>query len=548
MRPRQAWLGFTLAFAVVLAVMARGTSALLDLEQEQAETEQRALLEEQVRLALWRMDTAMTPLLSQEMAAGLDHPLPHGVKARFSIDANGALRVRGELEPTKHDALRWSLDGVREGSSSSSVTLGSLHEVDEIEQRAIEVDRGTKASAYQQSQSLRNVNELSKRVGKLADNLEAYQSTIDLSRQAPAEEGPGSDGTAPAGPMRVSWVDDELVLVRAFDDGFGMRHAGSVLSWPTVHALLQDEVADLLPSATLLPASPDDEADGRRLATLPLRLSPGELPSAALPAWSPLRATVAIGWAFLLLAGLTVALLLRAALALSERRAAFVSTVTHELRTPLTTFRMYTEMLQDGMVESKRDRYLATLRREAERLGSLVENVLSYARIESDRAPQALETLSVGDLIGRMQERLETRCAEAQLELAIELPPTLETARVHVDASAVEQIVFNLIDNAAKYAPSTDDAIVSLAVNQVGTRVELHVRDRGPGVPPRERRRIFEPFAKSSRHAAGTQPGVGLGLALCRRLARSLGGELELREPSDGQQGSDFVLTLPLAR
>jgi signal transduction histidine kinase len=115
---------------------------------------------------------------------------------------------------------------------------------------------------------------------------------------------------------------------------------------------------------------------------------------------------------------------------------------------------------------------------------------------------------------------------------------------VRVDLVAVEQILFNLVDNAAKYGATEADPSIELRVSRVGSTIEIAVRDFGPGVPEAERTRVFEPFAKASAHEAGTKPGVGLGLALSRRLAVQMGGKLELRA---AERGAMFVLTLPVA-
>lgn len=130
------------------------------------------------------------------------------------------------------------------------------------------------------------------------------------------------------------------------------------------------------------------------------------------------------------------------------------------------------------------------------------------------------------------------------MELEIDVPEDAGAAEVRIDPTAAEQILFNLVDNAAKYAPSEEHPRIVLSVRRDGREVELRVRDFGPGIPADERRKVFEPFAKADAHAAGTQPGVGLGLALCRRLARQMGGDLRLEAASPG---AAFVLTLPVS-
>ena len=115
--------------------------------------------------------------------------------------------------------------------------------------------------------------------------------------------------------------------------------------------------------------------------------------------------------------------------------------------------------------------------------------------------------------------------------------------RAHV--SAVEQILFNLVDNACKYAASASDRRIVLETARSRDRALLKVRDYGPGIARADARRLFRPFSKSARDAANTAPGIGLGLALSRRLARRMGGDLRLDETVT--TGACFVLSLPIA-
>jgi signal transduction histidine kinase len=232
---------------------------------------------------------------------------------------------------------------------------------------------------------------------------------------------------------------------------------------------------------------------------------------------------------------------------LSARRASFVTAVTHELRTPLTTFQMYAEMLAEDMVpdEARRKEYLKTLRAEAVRLTHLVENVLAYARLERGRLDRRLQTISLGELVGSMQNRLADRAAQAGMELLVEHGETTDGILVRTNVSAVEQILFNLVDNACKYASSASDKRICLTLREDGGVAVVQVEDHGAGIAPEMRRRLFHSFSKTAKEAAHSAPGVGLGLALSRRLARDLGGELRYREAS--ADGACFILTLPLA-
>jgi signal transduction histidine kinase len=342
-------------------------------------------------------------------------------------------------------------------------------------------------------------------------------------------------------PMRSAWVGGRLLLVRRVHLDGADWIQGCWLDWEGLRSWLMDDVDDLLPAAALEPA-PGAVPGERMLASIPARLLPGAVPVPADPR-SPVRGALALAWTGLLLASVAVALLVRGTLALSERRAAFVSAVTHELRSPLTTFRMYADMLALGMVRGEGDRrsYLQTLQRESARLSHLVENVLAYGRVERGRRPRRAEPLAVAELLDRDGVRLRERVEAAGLELAVDVAPV----RLRADAAAVEQILFNLVDNACKYAARAADRRVHLGARRVGGRVELSVRDHGPGIASAEQRRLFVPFSRSAEAAAGSTPGVGLGLALCRRLARSLGGDLRYRDADGG--GAELVLTLPAA-
>lgn len=561
MRRRVPWLVFLAASVLLLGVMGWITGRLLDLERERGAAEQRGAHQEQVRLALWRLDTELTPLLSQEITAvaalarapeaAERIPRPEEIRARFVLPRDGALQVlasagddttttlRGLIEaedlwatapaPARDDADPLSIDN----PTTSSKWLG----------RKLSGSKPRRGSFFGSAQQrYRDVTELSNRVKAVDRNVASYQSSLSSAAAGPEGRRPLTGGSA-----RPTWIDDQLVVVRQVEiDGQAQLH-GSWIDWPKLRGRLQQKVSGLLPDARLEPARPGDpEQLHHLLATLPVRLDPGPSPQVELDAWVPLAPSLLLGWLGTLTAVLAVFAVLRWSLALSERRAAFVSTVTHELRTPLTTFRMYAEMLEEGMVdEAKRGRYVATLRREADRLGDLVENVLAYARIESDRAPLRPETLDVGALLGRVSQRLQERCDAAQLTLTIDLPPALTEARLRVDPTAVEQILFNLVDNAAKYAPSRETPRIELSgADAPRGRIALWVRDYGPGIEPAERESIFEPFAKARTHASGTKPGVGLGLALCRRLARQLGGDLRVEA---ARPGARFVLTLTRA-
>ncbi|BET65499.1 hypothetical protein ASA1KI_04170 [Opitutales bacterium ASA1] len=362
--------------------------------------------------------------------------------------------------------------------------------------------------------------------------------------------------------LRAAWLDGELLLLRETRRDAATVVEGVWLDWPEIEAWLLGRITDLLPEAEIRPAGEVDlvpsgssENGTRRLAFLPLVLDPGPLAStnAQIAAWSPLRISLAAAWISAAIGALALGALTLGTLRLSERRGAFVSAVTHELRTPLTTFRMYTEMLSGGMVrdEARRREYLDTLRTESDRLAHLVDNVLGYSRIERGRAASRVEETTASELLARMERRLRERLAQVGTALEVAIDPATADAPLRTDTTAVEQVLFNLVDNAAKYARPPADAPAAAAVVRIRVgpaardRIAFRVIDGGPGLPPDARRRLFRPFSKSAHDAAGKQPGVGLGLALCRRLARGeLKGDLVLERT--GPRGAVFRFELPL--
>ena len=340
------------------------------------------------------------------------------------------------------------------------------------------------------------------------------------------------------------WIDSHLLLARRVESGGETLIQGCWLDWPRIREKLLERVAPLLSDARLEPVTDMRQVRfDRVLVSLPIQLVVPE-PVAVINPFSPIRVSLLVAWFFLLLATASLAVLLKGVVALSERRAAFVSAVTHELRTPLTTFRMYAEMLSEGMVAGadQRHKYLETLRVEADRLSHLVENVLQYARLERNAGAKRREEIAVDSLIDRMATRLSDRAAQAEMKLQIETDEDVRAATISTDPAAVEQILFNLVDNACKYAVSAKDRRIHLQVANGERNVSIRVRDHGPGVTEQEMKRLFQPFSKTAHEAANSAPGVGLGLALCRRLAADIGGRLEANRKSDG---AEFVLVLP---
>jgi signal transduction histidine kinase len=345
--------------------------------------------------------------------------------------------------------------------------------------------------------------------------------------------------------LKPTWIHNELILVRRVRINQDELLQGCWLDWPRLHTWLIAGIRDLLPQARL-EARKNGSDQARSLAALPLLIQPGQL-STSMPAFvSPLRFSLWIAWVCVIAAILATAFLFWGTHALSERRAAFVSAVTHELRTPLTTFRIYTEMLAEGMVpeEAQRRQYLNTLKQEADRQYHLIENVLAYSRLERGRYGGQKENIDLREWLERVQPRLAELTERSEMILVPAEEEGAVDLQIQTDVAALERILLNLIDNTCKYARSAADKRIHIEVSQEKKRVRIRVRDHGPGIAAKDVAKLFQPFHKSARDAANSAPGVGLGLSLCRRLAQSIGGELTLEQNSDA--GAAFSLLLPL--
>ncbi|MCI4355231.1 MAG: HAMP domain-containing histidine kinase, partial [Thermoplasmata archaeon] len=211
---------------------------------------------------------------------------------------------------------------------------------------------------------------------------------------------------------------------------------------------------------------------------------------------------------------------------MSALKSDFVANVSHELKTPLSLVRMFGELLQSGRVtsEAKRQEYLDIIVGESERLSSLIENVLDFARVERGRQAYEFAEGNVGDAVTKAVNVYRYRAEREGVGLAIEVEPDLPQTRI--DERAIQLAVINLIDNALKYARGTD--VITVRVRRENGAIVVRVIDRGPGVAAEDRERIFERFVRgaAARNAGSTGPirGSGIGLALVKHIAESHGG------------------------
>jgi K+-sensing histidine kinase KdpD len=220
-----------------------------------------------------------------------------------------------------------------------------------------------------------------------------------------------------------------------------------------------------------------------------------------------------------------------------EQRAALLRSVSHDLRTPLATIRAVTSDLRDGVSydEATRAELLDLVGDETERLDRLVANLLSLSRIEAGAFRPERQAVAVGEVVEHCTRRLGRlfRQVRLQVEVRDDLP------LVDADYSQVDQVLSNLLENAARHSPPA--STVRIGAGAEGDHVQVWVEDEGTGIPPFERERVFEPFRRGQGSSSS-----GVGLAICKAVVEAHGGAIGVEEAPGG--GARFVFTLPVRR
>ncbi|HSD73460.1 MAG TPA: sensor histidine kinase KdpD [Steroidobacteraceae bacterium] len=221
-------------------------------------------------------------------------------------------------------------------------------------------------------------------------------------------------------------------------------------------------------------------------------------------------------------------------------RSALLSSVSHDLRTPLASITgAATSLAQLGetMPAAGRRELLDTIIEEAERLNRFVQNLLDMTRLGYGALAAHSDWCDLREVVGRARARLEQPLREHRLE--IDIAP--EAALIYADPTLLEQVLVNLLDNAAKFSPAGSDIAVTASV--AAREVLIEVLDEGPGIPTAERERVFDMFYRV-RASDQRRPGTGLGLAICKGFVEAMGGTIAVRGGRDGH-GTGIALTLP---
>lgn len=219
-------------------------------------------------------------------------------------------------------------------------------------------------------------------------------------------------------------------------------------------------------------------------------------------------------------------------------RSALLSSISHDLRTPLssilgsvTTLRS----LHSKMTKTVRDDLLANIEEEASRLSRFVSNILDMTKVEGGGVKLAAKQIDIADVVAAAIRRARQTWPQRKImaRMQPDVPPT------RGDAALLEQLVFNLLDNANKY--SAEDTSTFVAVEMNGTDIFLKVEDEGIGIPGEDLERVFEKFYRV-KDGDGRSPGTGLGLAICRGIAEAMGGTMKAESPIANGRGTRITV------
>ncbi|HPE88670.1 MAG TPA: ATP-binding protein [Spirochaetales bacterium] len=222
---------------------------------------------------------------------------------------------------------------------------------------------------------------------------------------------------------------------------------------------------------------------------------------------------------------------------LERVRTDFVANVSHELRTPITLIKGFAETLEADPSEA--GRFIGIIKRHADRMAAIVEDLLTLASLEGpERGRLETTETEAGTLIARAIESLGDKPARRRVTVSVDAPAGLS---LRADEGLLEQALVNLLDNAVKYSPEGGEVGVEAAAD--GDDIVFTVSDRGPGVPAKDASRLFERFYRVDRARSRELGGTGLGLAIVRHIALAHGGDASVAG-RDGP-GSAFALRVP---
>ncbi|PWK13505.1 sensor histidine kinase [Tumebacillus permanentifrigoris] len=222
----------------------------------------------------------------------------------------------------------------------------------------------------------------------------------------------------------------------------------------------------------------------------------------------------------------------------------FMAAISHELRTPMHGILGYIELIElgeDGPISDELRADLQVIRRSANRLLRLIEDILSFSKVQNGKEQLRFEDVQIDELMEQIHEEMQVFADEKSVVFVLHLPDPVGTVRT--DPIKVEQILVNLVNNAIKF---TDTGHVMITARRLPRALELSVEDTGIGIERGHYDYIFEPFTQVDGGTTRKYNGTGLGLAIVRNLVTLLRGEVRLE--SEPGKGSRFLVRIPIER
>ena len=229
-------------------------------------------------------------------------------------------------------------------------------------------------------------------------------------------------------------------------------------------------------------------------------------------------------------------------LSLSKMKSDFISTVSHEFKSPLTSIRQMSEMLFNERIkkESRKKEYYEIMLEQSERLSHLIDNILDFSKIEEGEKDFKFEKTNLTELINRVKSVFQKSIANEGFSVSLSVPVNLP--EIVIDKEAIQQVLYNLFDNAHKY--SGESKKIEIIVKSTADSVEINVKDFGIGIPPEDQNKIFNRFYRGGDELTRSVKGSGIGLTIVKRIIEAHGGRLDVE--SEIGKGSTFTVSIPL--
>ena len=219
-----------------------------------------------------------------------------------------------------------------------------------------------------------------------------------------------------------------------------------------------------------------------------------------------------------------------------------VANVSHDFRSPLTSIKGYSEAMLDGTIPPEmHDKYLTIVQNESERLIKLTNSLLTLNNIGTNRNMLELSDFEINSTIRSIISTFEGACREKKIRINLVL--TGEEMYVHADKTKIEQVIYNLLDNAIKF--SNKDSEIKIETQEKNTKLLISVKDNGIGIPKESLHKIFDRFYKTDSSRGKDKKGTGLGLSITKEIIRAHNENIDVI--STEGEGSEFLFTLPIS-